>query len=174
MTSWTAPEAHRVDEPVTGAERPMLDGWLDWHRQTLLRKCAGLTSDQLKQAAVEPSNLTLLGLVRHLAGVERWYFQGVVAGDFPGSLYTATDDPDEDFNDLGSATGDATFTTWQAEVERSRRVTAERALAAVGTIPGTGHRLPLRWVLTHMIDEYARHLGQADLIREALDGAVGE
>ncbi|MEN3356589.1 MAG: hypothetical protein V7637_571 [Mycobacteriales bacterium] len=164
----------RFELPADIDERTLLIRFLEFQRDALVRKCAGLTDEQLRRHAVPSSNLTLLGLVRHLAGVERWYFQGVVAGDFPGSLYTATDDPDEDFNDLGSATGDATFTTWQAEVERSRRVTAERALAAVGTIPGTGHRLPLRWVLTHMIDEYARHLGQADLIREALDGAVGE
>ena len=71
MTTWTAPPADRVAEPMTGPERAMLQGWLDWHRQTLLTKCAGLTAEQLKTAAVPPSTLTLLGLVRHMTLVEQ-------------------------------------------------------------------------------------------------------
>ena len=138
-------------------------------------------------SAVPTSNLTLLGLVRHLAGVERWYFQAVIAGDFPGSLYTRTDDDDEDFNDLDAATGDSSFAIWRAEVEQSRRITAELPLDAIGMVPvdpvavaaGTSHpshgrQYSLRWVLNHMIDEYARHNGHADLIREAIDGQAGE
>ncbi len=155
-------------------ERTVLTTFLDFHRQVLVRKCAGLTDDQLRLRAVQSSNLSLLGLVRHLAGVERWYFQRIIAGESPGPLYTATDDDDEDFNDLDAATGESTIAVWRNEVEQSRRITAERPLEAVGTHPQTGRQHSLRWVLNHMIDEYARHNGHADLIREAIDGETGE
>jgi hypothetical protein len=90
----------RLELPATVDERTLLTCFLDWHREALVRTCAGLSDEQLRRHAVPSSNLTLLGLVRHLAGVERWYFQAVIGGNFPGSLYTATDDEDEDFNDL--------------------------------------------------------------------------
>ncbi|GII75053.1 hypothetical protein Sru01_00350 [Sphaerisporangium rufum] len=158
----------------------MLDTFLDWHREVLARKCAGLTDEQLRRRAVPSSNLSLLGLMRHLAGVERWYFQAVIADDWRGSLYTATGDADEDFNNVAAATGAATLALWREQVERSRRITAERPLDAVGTVPAggdhptAGRSYTLRWVLVHMIDEYARHNGHADLIREAIDGTAGE
>jgi hypothetical protein len=111
----------------------------------------------------------------------------VIAARFPGSLYNATGDVDEDFNDLGSATGESALAIWRAEVEESRRITAGLPLEHVGRVPvdpvaeaaGTlhptaGRRYSLRWVLNHMIDEYARHNGHADLIREAIDGQAGE
>jgi uncharacterized damage-inducible protein DinB len=177
----------RLFLPPTVDERTLLTCFLEWHRETLVRKCAGLTDEQLRRRAVPSSNLTLLGLVRHLAGVERWYFQAVMAGNFPGSLYTATDDRDEDFNDLASATGDTALAIWRAEVEQSRRIAEVLPLDAIGTVPvdplevaaGTAHptagrQYSLRWVLLHMIDEYARHNGHADLIREATDGTTGE
>ncbi len=177
----------RLELSPTVDERTLLTCFLDFHREALLRTCAGLSDAQLRMRAVPSSNLTLLGLMRHLAGVERWYFQAVIAGDFPGSLYTATDDADEDFNDIDSATGESTLAIWRAEVEESRRITAEHPLEAIGTVPvdpiavasGTshptaGHQYSLRWVLNHMIDEYARHNGHADLIREAIDGQTGE
>jgi uncharacterized damage-inducible protein DinB len=78
--TWTAPEVTRVTEPFTGDERAMLEGWLDWHRQTLVHKCSGLTEAQLKSRAVAPSSLTLLGLVRHLTDVERHWFRAAAAG----------------------------------------------------------------------------------------------
>ncbi|MGI5151275.1 DinB family protein [Plantactinospora sp. CA-294935] len=164
----------RFQLPADADERTVLTCFLDWHREALVRTCAGLSDEQFRRRAVPSSDLTLLGLVRHLAGVERWYFQAVVAGNFPGSLYTATDDDDEDFNDLDSATGESAFAIWRAEVAQSRRIAAERPLGALGTHPVTGQALSLRWVLNHMIDEYARHNGHADLIREAIDGQVGE
>jgi uncharacterized damage-inducible protein DinB len=170
-----------LELPATADERTTLVSFLDWHRNALVRKCAGLSDEQLRRHAVPSSNLTLLGLVRHLAGVERWYFQAVIAEEWPGGLYTATEDDDEDFNDLDSATGDSAFAAWRAEVEQSRRIVADRPLEAVGTLPSfvrapltPGRQYSLRWVLTHMIDEYARHNGHADLIREAIDGQSGE
>jgi uncharacterized damage-inducible protein DinB len=174
MTSWTAPEAHRVDEPVTGAERPMLEGWLDWHRQTLLRKCAGLTVDQLKQASVEPSNLTLLGLVRHMTEVERSWFRIRAAGDATaGYAYCAEDNPDGDFDDVAGADAEANFAAYVSEIELARKAVADLPLEH----EFAGSRRPaisLRWVYLHMIEEYARHNGHADLIRERIDGATGD
>jgi uncharacterized damage-inducible protein DinB len=155
-------------------ERTTLTGFLDFQRDALVRKCAGLTDEQLRSRAVPTSSLCLLGLVRHLAAVERWYFQAVVAGDFPGGLFTRTDDPDEEFHDVADATGEQTFALWSAEVEAARRALADADRDDVRAIPHRPNRHSVRWVLTHMIDEYARHLGQADLIREAIDGQVGE
>ncbi|SCG62335.1 DinB family protein [Micromonospora inositola] len=164
----------RFELSPTVDERTLLDAFLDYQRQALLRKCAALTDEQLRRRAVPSSSLSLLGLVRHLATVERWYFQAVLDGNFPGSLFTRTDDRDEDFNDVEHATGAETFAIWRTEVETSRRIAADRPLEAVGRSPDTGWEHSLRWVLTHMIDEYARHLGHADLIREAIDGQTGE
>ncbi len=161
--------------PASADERTLLTTFLDFHRDVLVRKCAGLSDEQLRLRAVPTSNVTLLGLVRHLAGVERWYFQGVIAGQFPGGLYADTDDDEEDFNDLETATGEKAFAIWLAEVEQSRRITDDRPLDAIGaSTDDTGRQRSLRWVLNHMIDEYARHNGHADLIREAIDGVTGE
>ncbi|WP_200209624.1 DinB family protein [Micromonospora coerulea] len=159
--------------PATN-ERTLLDTFLDYQRRALVRKCAGVTDEQLRRRPVPSSDLSLIGLVRHLAAVERWYFQAVIDGNFPGSLFTRTDDRDEEFNDIEQATGAGTFAIWRAEVEASRRIAADRPLEAVGRSPATGQEHSLRWVLNHMIDEYARHLGHADIIREAIDGQTGE
>jgi uncharacterized damage-inducible protein DinB len=173
MTSWTAPEANRVDEPVTGAERPMLEGWLDWHRQTLLRKCAGLTPDQLKQAAVEPSNLTLLGLVRHMTEVERSWFRKRVAGDATVvPAYCTDDNPDGDFDDVAGADAEADFAAFTGEIELVRKAIADLPLEH--EFAGRTRQMSLRWVYLHMIEEYARHNGHADFLRERIDGATGD
>ncbi|WP_406042385.1 DinB family protein [Micromonospora sp. NBC_00898] len=164
----------RFELPPTADERTLLHTFLDYQREALVRKCAGLTDEQLRRRSVPSSNLSLLGLVRHLATVERWYFQAVIDGNFPGDLFTRTDDRDEDFNDVEHATGEETFAIWRAEVEASRRIAADRPLGAVGRSFDTGREHSLRWVLNHMIDEYARHLGHADIIREAIDGQTGE
>jgi hypothetical protein len=177
----------RLVLPVAADERTLLTCFLDFQRDALVRKCAGLSDEQLRLRPVPSSNVSLLGLMRHLTGVEQWYFQAVIDGGSPRSLYDATDDSDEDFNDLDAATGDSSLGAWRAEIERSRRITERLPLDAIGTVPldpveaaaGTAHpthgrQYSLRWVLVHMIDEYARHLGHADIIREAIDGEVGE
>ncbi|MEO3744698.1 DinB family protein [Plantactinospora sp. B5E13] len=175
--TWTAPAITRTSPPYVGNERAMLDGWLDYHRQTLLLKCAGLTAEQLKTASVEPANLTLLGLVRHMAEVERWWFRIHFAGEPIDTLYWSDDNPDGDFDDVPGADPEADFATFLAEVEASRRTTADRDLDE------TFHRtrddgstvvLSLRWAYVHMIEEYARHNGHADLIRERIDGTTGQ
>jgi hypothetical protein len=177
----------RLVLPVTADERTLLTCFLDFQRDALVRKCVGLSDEQLRLRSVPSSNVSLVGLVRHLAEVERWYFQSVIDGNYPGGLFTATDDREEDFNDIGSATGDFTIAIWRAQVEQSRRISDQLPLETIGTVPldpvaaaeGTsdpthGRQYTLRWVLVHMIDEYARHLGHADIIREAIDGEVGE
>jgi uncharacterized damage-inducible protein DinB len=172
MTTWTAPEAHRENEPMTGDERAMLQGWLDWHRQTLLGKCAGLTADQLKTAAVEPSNLTLLGLVRHMTEVERAWFRQRAAGDqgLPG-LYSSPANRDGDFDDVQRADAEADLAAFQEELKLADAAVADLPLES--EFEGRRGPISLRWVYLHMIEEYARHNGHADLIRERIDGATG-
>jgi hypothetical protein len=174
MTSWTAPEVTRVDAPRTGDERAMLDGWLDFHRQTLLMKLAGLTAEQLKIASTEPSGLTLLGLLRHLNEVERSWFRHGAAGDpAAADIYCTPERPDADFDDVAGADAENDYSLYLAELDRVRTAVAALPLEHEFTTkrPST---LSLRWVYLHMIEEYARHNGHADLIRERIDGAVGD
>ena len=164
----------RVDPPRVADERTLLTSFLDFHRDTLAMKCDGLTDAQLRQRSVEPSNLTLLGLVRHLAEVERGWFRTVIAGEDLETLYCPDGNEDGDFDDVDTADVAEAFATWRTECDHARRVTAERDLDATGAKPGRDRVFSLRWVLMHMIEEYARHNGHADLLREAIDGAVGE
>ena len=174
MTSWTAPAVTRIDEPTTGAERPMLEGWLDWQRQTLLFKAAGLGAEQLKLASAPPSNLTLLGLIRHMSEVERSWFRRRAAGDTEIEyLYCSDDNPDGDFDDVADADAEANYAAFVAELDAVRKVAAELPLEHEFT-GRRGRQLSLRWVYLHMIEEYARHNGHADLLRERIDGATGE
>jgi uncharacterized damage-inducible protein DinB len=171
--TWTAPEAHRIDPPERADERASLDAFLDYHRQTLLRKCSGLTAEQLKRHAVASSNVTLLGLVRHLTDVERSWFRRRFAGEEVGLVYFTQERPDADFDDLETADPEADFAAYLAELESCRRAAAGRALDETFVHPRVGTQLSLRWVYLHMIEEYARHNGHADIIREAIDGATG-
>ncbi|TXS42832.1 DinB family protein [Streptomyces sp. t39] len=165
----------RTEPTTTAGEREMLTGFLDYHRETLLMKCAGLSDAQLRTPSVTPSTLTLMGLVRHLADVERWWFRMVTAGEEIEALYYSDEDPDGDFRATEATTWEATLADWRAEVEAAREVTAARGLDDVGVRTSRkGEPFSLRWVLTHMIEEYARHNGHADLLREAIDGVTGE
>jgi uncharacterized damage-inducible protein DinB len=170
--TWTAPAVTRIPMPTLGDERPHLQGWLDHHRQTLLLKCAGLTAEQLRTAAVEPSGLTLLGLVRHMAEVERWWFRRCFAGQQLADLYCSEASPDGDFDDLATADAEADLATFHREVELADQAAAGRDLTEEFT-NARGRRLHLRWIYLHMIEEYARHNGHADLIRERIDGTTG-
>ena len=135
-------------------------------------KCAGLDDAQLKQRSVEPSTLSLLGLVRHMAEVERNWFRRVLNGeDAPGIFYDDAN-PDGDFDDVDSADVAADMATWQTEVEHAREVSKDRSLDDTGI--RHGKPVSLRWILVHMIEEYARHNGHADLLRERIDGATGD
>ncbi|MEV5430758.1 DinB family protein [Streptomyces sp. NPDC052701] len=164
-------------EPAGNAgERTMLEGWLDYHRRTLAWKCEGLTDAQLRTAAVEPSELSLMGLVRHMAEVERSWFRKVLVGDDPGPIYYGEDDPDGEFHLTEADTWQEAHTTWQTEIAVARRNAARFGLDDLceGRHGRTGERLSLRWIYTHMIEEYARHNGHADLIRERVDGTTGD
>jgi uncharacterized damage-inducible protein DinB len=153
----------------------MLASWLEFHRATLLQKCAGLTDDQLRQAACPPSNLTLLGLVRHMAKVERIWFRRYVAGEQVDRLYGTPSNPDADFEELATADAAADLATFAAEVELARQAAAGRSLddTFASAYPERGPEMNVRWVYVHMIEEYARHNGHADLIRQAIDGTTG-
>ncbi|HEX2774520.1 MAG TPA: DinB family protein [Micromonosporaceae bacterium] len=174
--TWTAPRVDRAPTPKVADERPMLEGWLDFHRQTLLLKCVGLTAEQLKTPSVEPSNLTLLGLIRHMAEVERWWFRRNASGDDLSDIYCSEESPDGDFDDVAPADAAADFATYEREIELARSAIAGRSLDDTfqrRRRDGTTETFNARWVYVHMIEEYARHNGHADLIRERIDGTTG-
>ncbi|MER6577725.1 DinB family protein [Nonomuraea sp. NPDC001023] len=163
---------NRVPPPLTGDERTVLGNWLEWHRGTLAVKCAGLTDEQLRLRSAEPSSMSLLGLVRHLAHVERVWFRRVLNGEDIPRLWNKDVDNDADFNDVDDASVEEAFATWQDEIERARAISAAKPLDAVAD--RNGQDCTHRWILVHMIEEYARHNGHADLLRERIDGATGE
>lgn len=160
-----------VDGPTTGPDRPILEGVLAHHRATLLAICAGLTAEQLALHSVPASNLTLLGLVRHMAKVERIWFRKRVAREDVEHLHNFEARDDTDFNQIDPADApDA------VEVLRDEWRLADRAVADIDfehTIGGHHGEMSLRMVYVHMIGEYARHNGHADLLREAIDGTTG-
>jgi uncharacterized damage-inducible protein DinB len=166
-----APE--RVEPPLVAPERESLDAWLDYHRATLLMKCAGLDGDQLARRGVPPSTLSLLGLLRHMAEVERYWFREVLEGQELADLFCTRENPDGDFDDVDAAAAGADLAAFEAEVAEARDAAARHGLDDLGD---TGRRGPvdLRWIYVHMVEEYARHNGHADLLRECVDGVTGE
>ncbi|MFF9110295.1 DinB family protein [Streptomyces sp. NPDC014805] len=161
---------------VDADERTMLEGWLEFHRRTLALKCEGLTDAQLRTASVAPSDLSLMGLVRHMAEVERSWFRRVLAGDGAEPIWYGEEDPDGDFHVGEADTWQEAYATWQAEIDAARRHAAAFALDDMSKgVARAGRRaVSLRWIYTHMIEEYARHNGHADLIGESIDGATGD
>ncbi|MFC5888986.1 DinB family protein [Kitasatospora sp. CM 4170] len=166
----------RIDPPMTADEPAMLTAWLDYHRATLALKCEGLTDEQLKLRSVPPSTLSLLGLVRHMAEVERYWFRTVLAGEDtgPNGLYWTREDPDGDFDNVDGADAAADFAAWRAEVAAARAASEGLPLETVAKRDRRGEQVTLRWILVHMVEEYARHNGHADLLRELVDGVTGE
>jgi uncharacterized damage-inducible protein DinB len=167
-------EIPRPSPPRAAPEREMLEAWLDFHRITLERKCSGLAPEQLRRRAVPPSALSLLGLVRHMADVERAWFRRALANEDAPPHYRSDNAPNGAFTNVDTADVAEAFATWRAECAQARTVVASfgdlDALGRDATRPG---RPSVRWVLVHMIEEYARHNGHADLLREVIDGAVG-
>ncbi|WP_238846899.1 DinB family protein [Nocardia arthritidis] len=162
-----------VSQHLAG-ERETLTGVLEFHRETLARKCSGLTADQLRLRAVEPSALSLLGLVRHLTDVELGWFARIMSGADTPFAYWQADTPDGSDVDVDDADVDESLRLWHSACARSREIVAAcDSLDTVGVYQRTGNRYSLRWILTHMIQEYARHNGHADLIRERIDGQTG-
>ena len=160
--------------PLNADERTTLEGWLDFHRATLAMKCEGLDDEQAAEMSVPPSGFTLTGLVQHLAEVERNWFRRVLAGEGAPPIYDPgadPDGPDGGFDLAENATLNAALATWHEEIARARDLCAARALTDTGRF--MGQDVSLRWIYVHLIEEYARHNGHADLIRERIDGATG-
>jgi uncharacterized damage-inducible protein DinB len=160
--------------PLNADERVTLRSWLDFHRATLAGKCEGLDDEQAALASVPPSGLTLAGIVQHMAEVERNWFRRVLAGEQAPPIYDPQADPngpDGGFELAEGATlGDA-LAVWRVEIARAREHCDARALSDTGRF--MGQDVSLRWIYVHMIEEYARHNGHADLLRERIDGSTG-
>jgi uncharacterized damage-inducible protein DinB len=170
--TWIAPEVQRNTPPYVAGERQRLDGWLDFQRATLLAKCTGLTGEQLAQRPVTTSELSLLGLVRHMAANERIWFRIRFAGEEIEGLYESPEYPDgAEFAVSDPGQAEADFKTFVDELEETRRVVAGRSLDE--TFGDETVTVDLRWLYAHMIGEYVRHNGHADIIRELVDGTTG-
>jgi uncharacterized damage-inducible protein DinB len=166
----------RSQVPSVG-ERATLTDFLTAYRQTLELKCQGLDAEQLARRSVPASNMSLLGLIRHLADVERHWFRQVLSGEDAPRRYRTVEDRDADFNGASAdpAVVSEAWAAWREEiayaqwcVERFDDLGTEVPLA------GEGAEIAVREVLVHMIEEYARHCGHADLLRERIDGRVGQ
>lgn len=177
-------DEHGRPEPLPHAgEVETLLGFLDYQRATLQWRCRGLRDDQLN-APLHPTSMTLAGMLKHLALVEDdWFTANVGERPMPEPWRSVdwSDDWDWDWHSAASDTGEDLRALWQASVERSRDVMATRlaedpdgALARSYSAFGGRGSVSLRWVVVHMIEEYARHNGHADLLREAIDGQTGE
>ena len=163
----------RPNPPMVAPERESLRGWLDYHRATLAWKCDGLTDDELKRRSMPPSTLTLLGLVRHMAEVERHWFRRIVAGETIEHVWSDVGDFQTAYDVSGSTRAEA-FGAWQSEIVHARRI--ERGVESLDEtfrVDAWDCDATLRTVLLHLIQDYARHNGHADLLREGIDGTVG-
>lgn len=168
---WADDDRPRI--PRVAAEREALAAYLDYYRTTVELKCRGLTAEQARAQSVPPSTLSLHGLVRHLAGVERWWFQqNFERRDVPFLFFTA-DDPDLDFALPPDADFAADLTAWRAECETSRQIMAAHDLDDTARPLDWDEDVDLRWLVLRMITEYAQHCGHADLLRERIDGRTG-
>lgn len=166
----------RIDPPLHGPERESLLTWLDYHRATLEMKCADLDPDQLCARAVPPSPMSLIGLVRHMAEVERGWFGRLLAdSDMKETppIYCSESNRDGDFDDVDPAAVEEDMAVWLEECRRSDEIVSSLDLDETRTSAGRGE-ISVRWVLTHMVEEYARHNGHADLLREVVDGRTGD
>ncbi|MFF5210439.1 DinB family protein [Streptosporangium sp. NPDC000396] len=150
----------------------MLVNVLAAQRATLELKCAGLDAELARRSA-EPSTLSLLGLVRHLADVERRWFRKVLAGHDAPARFSSAEDPDGDFDGADPAVGPTAWQAWREEVAFAENYVAGAAHLDIEGQDAWRGPVSLRWVLIHMIEEYARHNGHADLLRERIDGARG-
>ena len=168
----------RSDPPSTTDERTMLIDFLDFYRSTLLAKCAGLDADELCTRSVPPSTMSLAGMLRHMAEVERYWFEQVWLGADVPSIYCGPNgDTDDDWDEAVPATVTADIETYVIEVGRARGILAEvtnLSTTVTRLRRGANHELSMRWIVIHMIEEYARHCGHADLLRQCIDGTTGE
>ena len=172
--TWIAPDVERSEDYPARRNEPeqeMLRDWLDWHRATLLRKCAGLDATQLAKRSVPPSTLSLLGLVRHLADCERGWVRQTFRGEQIPDLYYRPDSRFADFDEADAARAEEDFAIYQAECRAVDAALAGASLDDTFTFWDNTHSV--RWMWQHLVEEYARHNGHADLLREAIDGSAG-
>jgi uncharacterized damage-inducible protein DinB len=173
---WIDPDDDPREQSSAGTdERSILIDYLRRYRLTLQLKCADLDAAQMARRSVPPSTMSLLGLVRHMAEVERNWFRRVMAGEAAAPLYYTKESPDDDW-DGARADDELVADAWQAwrdEVSFAEQyVNRTEDLGTMGS--HHGEAVPLRDILVHMIEEYARHCGHADLLRECIDGRVGQ
>jgi uncharacterized damage-inducible protein DinB len=169
----------RPDIPQVADEATMLAAYLEWTRATLRMKAEGLDAEQLR-TTLPPSTMTLGGLVTHLAWVESWWFTEIFRGLEPGEPWRSLpwrQDRDAEWTLAASLSPHEVWDLWDTEVASAREVLAATDLDAIAV----GHRkrkpgepLSMRWIVIHMVEEYARHLGHADLLRESIDGTTGQ
>jgi hypothetical protein len=169
---WPDNLPQRVEPDGHEDERRSLDGWIAYHRATLLMKCEGLTAEQLKLRSAAPSTLTLLGLVRHMTEVERGWFRMQAAQEQLEFPYSTEESPEADLLDVDGADASVDIAMYVDECERAQGAMATVDLDKV--IHRNGRWFDVRWIYLHMIEEYARHNGHADLLRELIDGATGD
>ena len=162
----------RAPQPGNASERELLLGWLAFHRDALAAKCDGLSAEQLVMTSAPPSDLSLLGLVRHMTEMEHAYLVHPLASRGPFSwVYCTGEAPDGDIADLIPDLAPASLARWLDERARADQLLS--STGPLGAIPA-GSRLSVRWNLMKLIGEYARHNGHADIIRQRIDGAIGE
>lgn len=169
---WTAPEVTRVDGSLAAPESELLRGILDFHRGTLLAKCAGLSGTDLALAPIPQSNLSLLGLIRHLSKVERVWFRERFRREPVERLYSTPEHPDADFENGDAAGAQAAYERLLTEQELARQAAFGAPMDETFIHPN-GSEMSLRTVFVHMIGEYARHNGHADIVRQCIDGVTG-
>ncbi|MDF1603336.1 DinB family protein [Nocardioides sp. YIM 152315] len=168
----------RVDPPTRGDERTLLLAFLDYHRRTLRMKAGGLDATQLA-TALPPSEMTLGGMVKHLGLVEDNWLREVFLGEEPSEPWRSIDwgaDYDWDWHSARDDSPEQIWALYDEMVSGADAIIADAALddLSAKSSRGTGEPFSLRWILLHLIEEYARHNGHADLIRESIDGETGE
>ena len=168
---WADDDRPRI--PRVAAEREALAAYLEYYRATVEMKCRGLSPAQARTRTMPPSTMSLHGVVRHLAGVERWWFQqNFERRDVP-FLFVGADNPDLDFEPPSDADFAADLAAWRAECAVSREIVAAHDLDDTARPLDWYEDVDLRWLVLRMITEYAQHCGHIDLLREGVDGQTG-
>jgi len=168
------PRFQRPKPHLSGDEREQLESWLAFYRATLLKKCSGLSFEDLCRRPVATSSMSLLGILRHMTFVEQIWLDARFAGNDVTEYYRRPDEREAEWTELDSATLDQVVTNFEHACETSNELARGHDLGELVRRPG-GDREPvdLRWIYIHLIEEYARHCGHADLIRELIDGTTG-
>jgi hypothetical protein len=161
----------RVPEPGADDEVGLLRGWLAFHRDALAAKCQGLSDAQLVEQSAPPSSLSLLGLVRHLSEMERHYLGNSISGDVLPLFYCTDDDAEADIENLDPSMVASSMSAWRAEMQRCDEILDQHASFDDRTASG---KRAIRWCVVKVLQEYARHNGHADIVRERIDGQRGE